>query len=64
MLLDTGPLVAVLNRKDAWHERVVRAWPAVVDRCVTTEAVVTEATHLVGSARTRPLEFVLAAAVI
>lgn len=48
VLLDTGPLVAVLDRRDAWHLRCGEAWHALAPRCATTEAVVTEATHLVG----------------
>jgi predicted nucleic acid-binding protein len=62
MLLDTGPLVAALNARDQWHGHVAAEWPALVDRCITTEAVVTEACHLSaerGGSRTRPLEFLL-----
>ncbi|GBD31165.1 Ribonuclease VapC26 [bacterium HR33] len=61
MILDTGPLVAVLNRRDEWHDRVAAVWPEVIGRCVTTEAVLTEATHLVSGAPVLPLEFLLRA---
>lgn len=65
VLLDTGPLVAVLDRRDQWHERVASAWPELIARCVTTEAVVTEACHLTGRSgdAARPVEFLLAAEV-
>jgi predicted nucleic acid-binding protein len=64
VLLDTGPIVATLDAGDQWHERCVDLWDAVLDRCLTTEAVVTEACHLVGrggAAAALPLEFLLAA---
>ncbi len=64
VLLDTGPLVSVLDAKDQWHARCAAVWPEVVHRCVTTEAVVTEACHLVlrgGAAANLPLDFLLAA---
>jgi len=64
VLLDTGPLVAVLDARDQWHSRCVDAWPTLIDRCVTVEAVVTEACHLVlrggGDAHT-PLDFLIVA---
>lgn len=66
LLLDTGPLVAVLDRGDAAHQRCVRTWEEVGSRCVTTEAVVTEATHLVCQGGGPPgivLELLLAAEV-
>jgi predicted nucleic acid-binding protein len=55
----------VLDRRDEWHGRVLAAWPELIDRCITTEAVLTEAAHLTGGRghSARPLEFVLAAAV-
>jgi hypothetical protein len=67
-VLDAGPLVAVLDRRDQWHASCVAAWPGVIDRCVTTEAVVTEASHLAAraaeqGAAARPLEFLLAAGI-
>ena len=63
ILLDTGPLVAVLDRGDPQHDACVKLWHDIADRCLTTEAVVTEATHLVGRAggSPLPLELVLAA---
>lgn len=63
ILLDTGPLVAVLDRGDPHHDACVTLWNDIADRCITTEAVVTEATHLVGRAggSPLPLELLLAA---
>lgn len=64
MLLDTGPLVAILDVHDQWHEAVRDVMPRIIDRCLTTEAVVTEACHLSargGGPHARPLEFLLAA---
>lgn len=66
VLLDTGPIVATLDRRDQWHERCAAAWESVLDRCVTTEAVVAEACHPVHRGRASaalPLEFLLAAQV-
>ena len=64
MLLDTGPLVACLDARDQWHRACVVVWPDLLARCVTTEAVLTEATHLLGRGAGRaalPLEFLLEA---
>jgi predicted nucleic acid-binding protein len=66
VLLDTGPLVATLDARDQWHPRCAGVWPAVIERCVTVEAVVTEACHLVargGGPNHAPLDFLLAAAI-
>jgi len=62
ILLDTGPLVAVLDSADQGHRDCVELWHELADRCLTTEAVVTEATHLVGRAgpASLPLELLLA----
>ena len=62
ILLDTGPLVAVLDSADQGHVRCVTLWHEIADRCLTTEAVVTEATHLIGRAgpASLPLELLLA----
>ncbi len=62
MLLDTGPLVAALDAADQWHARCVAAWNELADRCLTTEAVVTEASHLVargGASAALPLELLV-----
>lgn len=51
LLLDTGPLVSLLDRSQRRHEDCVaffESWPGAV---VTTEAVLTEATHLLGRVR-------------
>lgn len=64
VLLDTGPLVSVLDARDQWHARCLAVWPDVVHRCVTSDAVVTEACHLVlrgGAPAGLPLDFLLAA---
>jgi predicted nucleic acid-binding protein len=66
VVLDTGPLVAHLDPRDQWHERCAAAWPDLVERCVTTEAVLTEASHLLvrgGASPALPVEFVLAAGI-
>ncbi|HZS41006.1 MAG TPA: PIN domain-containing protein [Polyangia bacterium] len=63
-LLDTGPLVALLSKNDAAHEPCVRAFETFRGRLLTTEAVLTEATHLLGRAprgRTACLDFFLQA---
>lgn len=51
VLLDTGPIVALLSKADQWHTACAAAMPELLDRCVTTEAVVTEACHLVARGR-------------
>jgi predicted nucleic acid-binding protein len=63
VLLDAGPLVAVLDQGDPHHRACVDLWHDVAERCITTDAVVTEATHLVGraGAASLPLELLLAA---
>ena len=49
LLLDTGALVSLLDRRQSLHEqctRALREWNGIV---VSTEAVLTEATHLLRS---------------
>ena len=63
-LLDTGPLVAALVRRDQWHEPLAPLWRQEITRCLTTEPVLVEATHIVhgyGFNPARVLEFVIAA---
>lgn len=58
--------MALLDARDQWHSRVMPDWPELIERCVTTEAVVTEASHLAsggGAAPVRPLEFLLTAGI-
>ena len=49
-LLDTGPLVAVLNRRDPDHQACVEALAPFSGRLLTTGAVATEAMHFLGAA--------------
>ena len=50
-LLDTGPLVALLNRDDRDHARCRKWFEGYRGILVSTEAVLTEATHLLGRSR-------------
>jgi predicted nucleic acid-binding protein len=62
VLLDTGPIVATLDASDQWHRSCADAVTELIERCVTTEAVVTEACHMVGRGRARAslvLDFLL-----
>ena len=45
MLLDTGPIVATLDPRDQWHTECAGAVQRQADRCLTSEAVVTEACY-------------------
>jgi len=47
-LLDTGPLVAALNRRDSQHTRCASALAAFSGSLLTTGAVVTEAMYILG----------------
>jgi len=44
-LLDTGPLVAYLDRSDPAHSRVATRWDAFRGLFATTSAVITEGMH-------------------
>ena len=65
VLLDAGPIIAYLHTRDQWHASCAPLWPTLIERLVTTEAVLTEACYLAlraGSAAL-PLEFLLDAEV-
>ena len=60
ILLDTGPLVAWFCPRDKYHDWAKGTFSKLKEPCLTTEAVVTEACHLVskdGVPRARVLEF-------
>lgn len=48
ILVDTGPLVALFDRRDAAHERARQLLATLQERLVTTVPVLTEAFHLLG----------------
>lgn len=54
VLLDTGPLVAYLNRNDQHHAWAVECWTALFDPLWTCEAVLSEAIFLLQSERADP----------
>ena len=47
-ILDTGPLVAFMNRRDRWHQWADETMRAIAPPLWTCEAVLTEAAHLTG----------------
>lgn len=54
-LIDTGAILALLDRSDRWHEPCVTAFGQLRLPLLTSEAVLTELFHLVGDARV-PME--------
>jgi uncharacterized protein len=46
VLVDTGPLVALLHRRDNWHTRVTRFLSGYRGELLTTWAVITEAVYV------------------
>jgi hypothetical protein len=50
-LIDTGAILALLDRDDRWHEACVAAFVALRLPLLTSEAVLTELFHLVGDSR-------------
>ena len=56
ILVDTGPLVALFDRKDAEHHRCVRTLKSLREPLITTIPVLTEAFHMLGPARLRNLQ--------
>ena len=45
-ILDTGPLVALLNRSDRWHHWAARQFALTIPPFISCEPVITEAMHL------------------
>ena len=48
-LIDTGAILAILDRDDYWHASCTQALSALRIPLLTTDAVLTEAFHLIGS---------------
>ncbi len=46
VLLDTGPLIAFLNRRDEYHEWAMAHWDLIAPPMLTCEAVLSEACFL------------------
>lgn len=55
VLLDTGPLVALFKRNDTHHARSVAWFKSHRGPLLTTQAVITEAWHLVSESARIPL---------
>lgn len=51
-LIDTGAILALLDRKDRWHNACVDAFRQLRLPLLTSEAVLTQLFHLVGDSRT------------
>jgi predicted nucleic acid-binding protein len=50
-LIDTGAILALLDRSDRWHRACVEALPQLRLPLLTSEGVLTELFHLVGDSR-------------
>ncbi|MBO1350613.1 MAG: PIN domain-containing protein [Hormoscilla sp. GUM202] len=46
VILDTGPLVAVLDKRDRYHDWAVNQWVNIAKPVLTCEAVISEACFL------------------
>ena len=54
-LIDTGPLVAYLDRTDPAHSTVAKVFGPFTGQFSTTSAVITEAMHFLGDVRDGPM---------
>ena len=52
VILDTGPLVAFLNRRDRFHKWVLEHWDQIQPPMLTCEAVISEACFLLAGTDT------------
>jgi uncharacterized protein len=50
-LIDTGAILALLDKKDRWHDSCIDAFRQLRLPLLTSEAVLTELFHLVGDTR-------------
>ncbi len=46
MLVDAGPLVALVDRDDQWHAACRESWAALRDQLISVWPAITEAAHL------------------
>jgi len=51
VLVDTGTILAMLDRNDVWHKACVDLYPTLDTPLLTTEAVLTEVFHLANRSR-------------
>lgn len=51
VIVDTGPIVALQNRRERWHARAMRFFDGFTGVAFTTWAVVTESWHLLPAHR-------------
>jgi uncharacterized protein len=58
IIIDTGPLVAYVNRRDRWHRWAAEQMAALHPPLVTCEPVLTEACFLIQRAGGRPADLV------
>jgi predicted nucleic acid-binding protein len=54
VLVDAGPLVALVDERDRYHEWAVAQWAALTPPLFTCEAVLAEACHLLRKFRSGP----------
>jgi hypothetical protein len=47
ILIDTGPMLAMINRRDRWHKRCTAILPRLPLPLLTSEAILTELLYLV-----------------
>ena len=52
VILDTGPLVAFLNRRDKFHDWTLEHWDQIQPAMLTCEAVISEACFLLAGTDT------------